>query len=279
MTSDTAGRPGFVGRFFGSWRLALGELLIVTLGVLLALWADQAVQSRQDAALAISYLERLQADIRADISALRFSGQQERARLEITRRVDGWVTGMEPLPEPDVVMINAHYAGVTFSPTISRFTIEELKSTGDLRLITNLQLKGQIANYYKQIGLQVEQWIAWGHTGINDTYFRELAFVLDPDHRVRIGTFDPQQLQRFLRTDDHSAPTSLGDLQATAPAIGASAEDLRDMLDRARARPNFLGYLRESMYLAQLYSQLLDGVIATAQALDAAIQQELDRLR
>jgi hypothetical protein len=37
---------GFVGRFLGSWRLALGELVIIALGVMIALWADQAIQAR-----------------------------------------------------------------------------------------------------------------------------------------------------------------------------------------------------------------------------------------
>ena len=46
--TDHNGRPsGFVGRFLGSWELALGELVIVFLGVLIALWADQAIQARE----------------------------------------------------------------------------------------------------------------------------------------------------------------------------------------------------------------------------------------
>ena len=51
--TDHNGRPsGFVGRFLGSWELALGELVIVFLGVLIALWADQAIQARDDPARA-----------------------------------------------------------------------------------------------------------------------------------------------------------------------------------------------------------------------------------
>ena len=61
MNDSVAPRPGFVGRFLGSWELALGELAIVALGVLIALWADQAVQARQEAERAASYLESLSA--------------------------------------------------------------------------------------------------------------------------------------------------------------------------------------------------------------------------
>ena len=49
MTNDHAGMPSMAHRFLGSWKRALGELAIVSLGVLLALWADQTMQTRQEA--------------------------------------------------------------------------------------------------------------------------------------------------------------------------------------------------------------------------------------
>ena len=136
-------------------------------------------------------------------------------------------------PDPDTLVMSVHFAGVTFSPTISKFTIEELKSTGDLRLLRNQALKRQIADYYNQVGLQVEQWIAWGEEGITETYFRELAFVIDPDR----------------------------------------------ILTRIRTRPDFEGYLRDSMYRAHLSARLLDGIVLSAEELDAAIAKELEVLR
>ncbi len=143
MMSDRAPATGLVGRFLGSWRLALGELLIVALGVLVALWADQAIQAREEGARAVSYLERLRTDVRADIGALEFSSDQAQNRLAIARQVDAWLHDPEARPEPDSLVVSVHFAGVTFSPTISRFTIEELKSTGDLRLLQNDALKRQ----------------------------------------------------------------------------------------------------------------------------------------
>ena len=140
MANDRPRATGFVGRFLGSWRLAAGELVIVALGVLIALWADQAIQARQEADLAINYLEGLQTDIRADISALRFSSDQARNRLAIIRQVEAWLHDPSASPDPDTLVMNVHYAGVTFFPTISRFTIEELKSNGDLRLLKNQAL-------------------------------------------------------------------------------------------------------------------------------------------
>jgi hypothetical protein len=276
MTIDPTRTTGLLGRFLGSWRLALGELMIVSLGVLIALWADQAIQSRRDSALAVSYLERLQTDIRSDIRALRFSSNQARNRLSITRQVELWLHDLDAAPDPDALVMNVHYAGVTFFPTVSKFTIEELKSTGDLRLLKNQALKRQIADYYNQIGLQIEQWIAWSDEGNIETYFRELAFVVDPELRIRTGTIDPALLQQFLTVSDDGAPSSLSKIQQLTPKIGANRADADRILSRMRTRPNFEGYLRDGMYWAHLSAQLLDGVTISAEALDAAITKELE---
>ena len=279
MTENHARRPGFIGRFLGSWELALGELIIVALGVLIALWADQWMQDRQDTATAIAYLERLQVDILADIKALRFSTAQARNRLAITRQVDAWLEDAGAEPDPDTLVMNVHFAGVVFSPTISKFTLEELKSTGDLRLLTNEALKRQIADYYNQIGLQIEQWGTWGDEGITETYFRELAFVLEPESRLRMGTFDPSLMRQFLSAIPEEAPGSYSEVRGAAPEIGATRAEAERILTRMRSRPNFQGYLRDSMYWALLSSQLYDGIIISAEELEAAIAAELEALR
>jgi hypothetical protein len=278
MRNDRAPVSGFVGRFLGSWQLALGELAIVSLGVLIALWADQAMQARQDAARAVSYLERLQTDVRADLRSLRFSAAQARNRLAITRKVDAWLHDHDAAPDPDSLVMKVHFAGVLFPPTISTFTIDELKSTGDLRLLNNEALKRQIADYYNQIGVQIDQWGAWGDQGITETYFRELAFVLEPEPRLRAGTFDPALMRRFLSASGADAPYTYAETQGAAPQIGATRVDADRILSRMRTRPNFKGYLRDSMYWAHLSAQLLDGVILSAEELEATIAEELEVL-
>jgi hypothetical protein len=279
MVNDRPRVVGFVGRFLGSWRLAVGELVIVALGVLIALWADQAIQARQDADLAISYLEGLQTDIRADISALRFSSEQARNRLAIIRQVEAWLHDPAASPDPDSLVMNVHYAGVTFFPTISRFTIEELKSTGDLRLLKNQTLKRQVADYYNQIELQIEQWIAVSDEGNIETYFRELAFVVEPEFRIRAGTIDPAILQNFLKSAGEGNRSSIVEVKDSTVKIGATRADADRILSRMRSRPNYEGYLRDGMYWAHLSAQLLDGVVISAEVLDAAISQELADLQ
>jgi hypothetical protein len=279
MPDDDVATPRTASKFLGRWQRALGELAIVFFGVLLALWGDQAMQARQEASKAIGYLERLQEDVRADIRSLRFSRDQSRNRLAIARQVDAWLHDPQATPDPDALVMNVHFAGVLFPPTISKFTIDELKSTGDLRLLKNQSLKRQVADYYNQIGLQIDQWSAWGDVGITETYFREVAFVLDPELRLRAGTFDPALMRQFLSASGENGPASYAEVQGTAPEIGATRADAERILERMRTRPNFVGYLRDSMYWAQLSALLLDGVILSAEELDAAIAEEIAGLR
>lgn len=262
-----------------NWFSVAIEIAIVVLGVFLGLQVNAWNFARQEILVERAYLERLQTDIRSDISALRFSGNQARNRLAISRQVEAWLHDLDAAPAPDSLVMNVHYAGITFFPTISKFTIEELKSTGDLRLLRNQELKRQIANYYNQIDLQIGHWIASSDEGNIETYFRELAFVIDPEFRIRAGTIDPLFLQRFLKAAGEGARPTLAEVLSATPEIGATRADADRILDRMRTRPNFKGYLRDGMYFAHLSAQLMDGITISAEELDRAITEELEAVR
>ena len=65
----------------------------------------------------------------------------------------------------------------------------------------------------------------------------------------------------------------------TAPEIGTTRADAQRTRERVRSRPNFEGYLRDSMYWAQLSALLLDDVILSAEELEATIEGEIESLR
>ena len=67
-------------------------------------------------------------------------------------------------------------------------------------------------------------------------------------------------------------------VQGDAPDIGATRADADLILSRMRSRLNFEGYLRDSMYWAQLSALLLEGVILSAEELETTIAEELERI-
>jgi hypothetical protein len=86
-------------------------------------------------------------------------------------------------------------------------------------------------------------------------------------------------MRQFLSASAENKPSNYAEIRGTAPEIGATRADADRILDRMRSRPNFEGYLRDSMYWAQLSALLLDGVILSAEELEATIAGEIAALR
>ncbi len=78
----------------------LSETLVIVLGVLLALGLDDFWTARQERDLELQYLQRVQADVRADID---YIDQVVRERLDIKLQslaaIAPIVRGQEPVPE------------------------------------------------------------------------------------------------------------------------------------------------------------------------------------
>ena len=131
----------------------LSETLVIVLGVLLALGLDDFWTARQERDLELQYLRRLQADVRADID---YIDQVIRERLDIKLQslavIAPIVRGREPVPENvESFLRNVALGGLLGASSthwVRDTTFEDLKSTGNLRLIRNVDLRQKISRYY-----------------------------------------------------------------------------------------------------------------------------------
>jgi hypothetical protein len=134
-----------------NWRFLLGQFFIIVVGVLVALWVDQVRAARADAALEVEYLASFVIDLEADLaqfdSADAWSRRQEAAAATVLTLYDG------PQPTSDVFDLVAavESAGWQWVPSITRNTIDDLRSTGNLRLIRDPTLRRAIAGYYTTV--------------------------------------------------------------------------------------------------------------------------------
>ena len=87
---------------------------------------------------------------------------------------------------------------------------------------------------------------------------------------------DPALMRRFLSASGADTPSTYAEVQGAAPRIAATRAEADRMLRRMRTRPDFAGYLRDSMDWAHLAAQLLDGVILSAE--DREIGLIVDKL-
>jgi hypothetical protein len=199
------------------WRGALGELLIIILGVLIALWAENWREALQDRGLERTYLERLSGDLRRDTAEI-----SEMMELTVGRaRYAGIVlealeTG-EPGVSPEEFIWAVEHASFFGYPAYSRATFDDLMSTGNLRLLRSDRVKEAMSLYYSEID------------GI--TQFRDLYVPF----QQALGRIIPQVLeleQRYAVFDnlpvDYESPFPWA--HGASPPTGDEADAVLDRL-------------------------------------------------
>jgi hypothetical protein len=175
--------------------LAVGiELLVVVAGVFIALQVSNWNDSRKESALGREYLGRLRGELTQDVQDLRAIsrfwtrvgeyGKGAVAYAESGEMVDGsaWKTLLAyyqasqvwPYRKPDV-------------------TFEEIRSSGDLRLIRNAELRARIARHYSAgAGSQVSEVLA-----------------LIPRYRERVRGMTPWKIQQYIWSSCYGAENTV----------------------------------------------------------------------
>ena len=131
------------------WSYAVGELIIVTVGVLLALGINQWQQDRGDRALELKYAGRLKAELQEDID--RFKRFEESALSGKTKILKAFakVDFTQASFDHSVFSIeNLNYSTYNALPMSQSASFNELKSTGNLRLLQNPAIRMAIGSYY-----------------------------------------------------------------------------------------------------------------------------------
>lgn len=131
----------------------LSETLVVVLGVLIALGLSDYWTYRQERVLEVEYLRRIQADVSADIDYVDvFIRDLWVRKLRALDAVAPIVRGIEPVPEETELFLRnvalAGLGGASSTRWVTSTTFDDLKSTGNLRLIRDANLRRTIAVYY-----------------------------------------------------------------------------------------------------------------------------------
>ncbi len=134
-------------------RWLFAETLVIVLGVLIALGLDNAWTDRQERMLAIDYVQRVQADVNVDLIYIRDIWLPRlRMKRDALDAIGPVVRGQVPFPEDVVTFLrNVSRGGMmsaTAQPWFANTTFEDLRSTGNLRLIRDPDVRGAISRYY-----------------------------------------------------------------------------------------------------------------------------------
>ena len=144
-----------------SWQYALGEFSIVVLGVLAAFWVENWNAERCERLLEIEYVQSLLRDLKSDSesidTALRRSEHFARSGLIVLESIR---EGRLDIPATEFAKAVGD-SGLLVFPTYSRRTINDLMSTGNLRVIESEEVLAGIADYYASIDNGAQWQINW----------------------------------------------------------------------------------------------------------------------
>lgn len=210
------------------WRSAAREFAIIVTGVLVALAAQAWWSGRQERARETTYLRQLLADTRENEARVAGALHEDSLAGEAVASAYAALYSARPLPSSDslvLLLTNRTFSASEFQPVTG--TYDALLSTGDLRLVRNDSLRGQLVAYASELADERDR----------------LQFFLEQ------GFGDPGRLMRPL---PFLAPAFFGDAAVTvteAQRAGLRTDpDLAAVLFAVRAanlnRVNHLGGLR-----------------------------------
>ena len=172
---------------FGStWRNQFAkfgfEVIVIVAGILIALAISDWDKSRKDRALEREYLERLIADVEANLSeSERHTAWQgfivKNARLVFPLVAYGAATDYDDVS----IVAQAYNATPSPSPAWITATYQELLSTGRLVLISSTELRTTLSEYY----LFLEE-LDYPYQKTSDAYRTAVRSKFDPDLQLKI---------------------------------------------------------------------------------------------
>lgn len=210
----------------GRWRWLAAEFVVIVLGVLGALAVDTWMDDHEAASRAVDYRVRLTRDIEHDIVNL-----QEVISYYRNIRAHGLATldVLEGDTELDdmSLMFSAFNAAEEWGFTLETATFDDMRSTGGLGLIADVQLRLDIAEYYRQ---------GENRRGVWDLprAYRERARGIIPD-ALQTAIHERCQLAGapFGRSADVQASSNPGSFASAnvAPTVTRSVEPLTGSAD------------------------------------------------
>ncbi|HEX5766004.1 MAG TPA: hypothetical protein VFY27_10590 [Woeseiaceae bacterium] len=242
-----------------NWRFLLGEFVVIVAGVLMALWVDQLREARVNAQLEVEYLESLVIDLDSDLAQFDETEAWMRRQEAAAATVLALYEGSPPTDNVADLVAAVETAGWQYAPSITRNTLEDLRSTGNLRLIRDPELRRAIAAYYTTVE-EISIPLADIRDRIWAQYDARVANVLGPS--VRLGVLQ--------------GPESFGHGITSDAIEAAEAPDLEELMAALRAFPELEIAAGEVLYQTINSRAGLDGMRRAALELKTRLEQWLD---
>lgn len=157
---------------------AIGEIVLVMVGILLALQIDNWNDARKDRSTEEQYMERLLHDLQND--TIYFESQMLLCEKAVSH-LDSFLIEMYKAPESpdDVERIIKHSSFQTDDLTLKNSTFRELISTGSMNIFSDQNIKVAIMDYYhlgEEIASQIQEFNLFSTQVMTDVVMNAPSF-------------------------------------------------------------------------------------------------------
>ncbi|WP_228850935.1 DUF6090 family protein [Aegicerativicinus sediminis] len=132
---------------------AIGEIVLVVIGILIALQINNWSSYKNDRLLEKQYLENFLRDFKNDSSSLAYFSDTYPKKIEVLLQARKYIHQGIEIKDSLAFIDNMGYGGVGSRASMveSKSTYDDMISTGNLRLLSNENLKQSILYYYQMV--------------------------------------------------------------------------------------------------------------------------------
>ncbi|MBK8515345.1 MAG: hypothetical protein IPL55_03370 [Saprospiraceae bacterium] len=139
-------------------KYAFGEIVLVVIGILIALQINNWNENRKERIQEKIYLKRFEVELNTDNENILNSISVNKSRILRAKFLLRAIENPQLAEDSSSYLIKSiEHAGYTFMPIISDNAFEELKSSGNLSLISNEDLRVALQKYYSWTS-KIGQW-------------------------------------------------------------------------------------------------------------------------
>ncbi len=124
---------------------AIGEIVLVVIGILIALQINNWKEARKDLKVEITILKNIKKDVSLDIEDVVFNIKYHKVFLESEKKLYGYIQGNENIKESKIEFVNS--LGSPLFTMLHQASFTNLQNN-DLGIITNNELEQQISRHY-----------------------------------------------------------------------------------------------------------------------------------
>ena len=159
-------------------RRTVGEFVLIVVGVFVALLLDTMMSERHDGELGLEYLVRLEADINSDKQAFEYRIEFFTAVQRFSQELLNWMSSEVPVDQS--VLLAAFYAAEIWPYVPRTSTYQDLQSTGNFRLIENIDLRTNLFRYHNKSDTSRPGW------NPSDEYRKIIRGIIPSDIQAQI---------------------------------------------------------------------------------------------